>query len=110
MASVGIYDEDTDNYKHFCTGSIVNRKFVLTAAHCMDGSRLPTFEGKTVLLIGTSNLATRRVGEHTIIEIKRNFTHPKYNPRKFIYILLHIKLNYVTILFISIFSFSLCLL
>ena len=92
MASVGIYDEDTDNYKHFCTGSIVNRKFVLTAAHCMDGSRLPTFEGKTVLLIGTSNLATRRVGEHTIIEIKRNFRHPKYNPRKFIYILLHIKL------------------
>ena len=85
MVSLGVYNGITDNYKHLCTASIINRKFVLTAAHCMvDESKANTFEGQTVLLFGTSDLASRRVGEHTFIKIKRTFTHPMYNARKFI--------------------------
>ena len=85
MVSLGVYNGITDNYKHLCTASIINRKFVLTAAHCMvDESKANTFEGQPVLLFGTSDLASRRVGEHTFIKIKRTFTHPMYNARKFI--------------------------
>ena len=87
MVSLGVYNGITDNYKHLCTASIINRKFVLTAAHCMvDESKADTFEGQPVLLFGTSDLASRRVGEQTLtfIKIKRTFTHPMYNARKFI--------------------------
>ena len=84
MVSLGVYDVSTDNYAHFCTGSIIDRKFVLTAAHCLDESRSNTFVGQTVLLVGARDLAIRRVGEHTFISIKKKITHPKYNARKLI--------------------------
>ena len=82
MVSIGVYDEIFDNYEHFCSGSIINTNFVLTAAHCIDisASRLQ----KTVLLFGTTDVNKRRAGEHTIIGIKRKIIHPKYNAGNFI--------------------------
>ena len=84
MASVGVYDASTDNYEHFCTGSIINKKFVLTAAHCFDASRSNNFEGQTVLLVGTTDLRKRRKGDFAFLGIKDKIIHPKYNSRKFI--------------------------
>ena len=82
MASVGIYDNNTNNYEHFCTGSIIDKKFVLTAAHCFETSRSKNFEGELVLLVGTKDLAKRRVGEAIFIHIKRAIKHHKYKARK----------------------------
>ena len=84
MVSVGVYDAIDDNYEHFCTGSIINRRFVLTAAHCFDASRSNTFEGQTVLLVGTTDLRKRREGDFTFLGIKNKVIHPKYYSRKFI--------------------------
>ena len=77
---MGIYDKDTDNYEHKCAGSIVNRNFVLTAAHCIDHSLSNNF----ILLFGTADYNDRRVGEYKFIDFKRKITHPKYNASKFI--------------------------
>ena len=82
MASVGVYDASIDNYEHFCTGSIINRRFVLTAAHCFDASRSNTFEGQTVLLVGTTDVRKRREGDYTFLGIKNKIIHPKYRSRK----------------------------
>ena len=61
MVSLGVYNGITDNYKHLCTASIINRKFVLTAAHCMvDESKANTFEEQPVLLFGTSDLVIQK--------------------------------------------------
>lgn len=67
-----------------CTGSILNAKFILTAAHCVIDSEaaelLVHFSLNTVTYAGQKNSATRIDVEKTMVtrKVKAFVTHPEY--------------------------------
>lgn len=81
------YDEDASGivWLQGCTGSVLNSKFILTAAHCVEGSSvnelLVHFSLKTVTFEGQQNPATRVDVEKTMVtrKVKAFKTHPEYS-------------------------------
>ena len=87
-ASIGNYAgtiEDVTDYKHLCGGSIINSKFILTAAHCLEPLNDDT--KKIAVLVGAVNVNSSkfRTNEQQFRSISESFKHPMYNPRKLIY-------------------------
>lgn len=81
------YDEDMSGiiWTQGCTGSVLNSKFILTAAHCVEGSSanelLVHFSLKTVTFKGQQDPATRIDVEKTLVtrKVKAFKTHPEYS-------------------------------
>lgn len=57
---------------HFCGGTIIDKKWILTAAHCMDG-----FSGFHVVA-GEHHLMVNE-GSEQAMQVERAFIHPKYD-------------------------------
>ena len=70
--SVGYYEDD--EYQHECTGSVITKNIVITAAHC-------TFENEDDLFIHAGALNLRRLGS-TKRKIIQTIEHPDYKPPK----------------------------
>lgn len=59
--------------KHFCSGAIVSKRSIVTAAHCVNGVELATFE----VVVGTI-LNNVTPDEQNVYDVARVVVHPDY--------------------------------
>ena len=86
QVSIGYYD-DYGKLQHYCGGVILNKQYVLSAAHCAITSSWPvphngTWKMPTYVAVKEHNRTDDSDGQH-IIEICNWKTHKSYDPYKF---------------------------
>ncbi|PIT98647.1 MAG: trypsin [Bdellovibrionales bacterium CG10_big_fil_rev_8_21_14_0_10_45_34] len=70
------------NQKHFCAGSIIAQRWVLTAAHCIRAGRV------IEVVAGLHNLDESEGEER--LQIEKSFLHPNYGSKDFDFALLYL--------------------
>lgn len=77
MAGVLHSGDPSNYYAQFCGGSVIDKNWVVTAAHCIkEGSNQELMPADIEVLVGAHDLNTN---EGTRIRVKRIILHPDYN-------------------------------
>jgi secreted trypsin-like serine protease len=83
MAGILHASEPSNYYAQFCGASIIDKKWVITSAHCIKEKNNPEFAPKDLeVLVGAYNLKSN---DGTRIKVKRIILHPSYNPETYSY-------------------------
>ena len=72
---VSIVKDSGNGMKNHCSGTLINKKFVLTAAHCLDRVNIQSLS----LVFGSDDLKDEDEFFRVERDIRRTFVHPKYN-------------------------------
>ena len=74
---VSIVKDSANGLKNHCSGTLISKKFVLTAAHCLDRVNTQSLS----LVFGSEDLKDQDEFFRVERDIRRTFVHPKYDDR-----------------------------
>ncbi|ODM90952.1 Serine protease easter [Orchesella cincta] len=83
LARIGYYSFEEETIKYLCAGTVINNRYILTAAHCTQEINLDDYEPRVIRLAEKDKHCDEIYGcsSPVDIEIEKIIPHPNYSKR-----------------------------